>query len=185
MERTQLVYRSLSEILESDGLAIITLVDQPRMRALHIICDKNMRNQLQMRAKQHDICHMMLPEVLTSMLSDYVSTKKLEIMIYDIHDGQYLTTLMNPDNYAIHQIRLSDAILLHVVANVPIYIDEKLMKSQGVAFQPNETRISIPINTLETEKLETELAKALEEENYRLASFIKEELNKRKRNENN
>lgn len=185
MERTQLVYKSLAEILESDGLAIITLIDQTGSRALHIICDKTMRNQLQMRAKQHDICHMMLPEVLTSMLSDYVNTKKLEIMIYDIHDGQYLTTLMNPDNYAIRQIRLSDAILLHVIADVPIYIDEKLMKSQGVAFLPDETRISIPINTLDTEKLEAELTRAVEEEDYRLASYIKEELNRRKYNNNN
>jgi len=180
MERTQLVYKSLAEIIESDGLAIVTLTDQPGTRALHIICDKSMRDQLQMRAKQHDICHMMLPEVLTSMLSDYVDTKRLEITIYDIRDGQYLATLMNSDNYAIRQIRLSDAILLHVIESVPIFIDEKLMKAQSVAYMADQTKISIPINTLDDEKLEAELTRAVQEEDYRLASYIKEELNRRK-----
>lgn len=185
MERTQLIYRSLAEIIESDGLAIITLTDQTVTRALNIICDETMRNQLQMRAKQLDICNMMLPEVMTHFLADYVDMKKLEVTIFDIQDGQYLATLMNTDNLSIRQIRMSDAILLHVVAGVPLYIDEKLMKSQSVAFQPDETRVSIPINTLDTEKLEVELTKAVEEENYRLASYIKEELNRRKFIQNN
>ena len=185
MERTPLIYRSLAEIVESDGLAIITLTDQSATRALNIICDETMRNPLQMRAKRLDICSMMLPEVMTQFLADYVNVKKMEITVFDIKDGQYLATLMNTDNLSIRQIRMSDAILLHVIADVPMYIDEKLMKSQSVAFQPDETRVSIPINTLDTEKLEAELTKAVEEENYRLAAYIKEELNRRKNIQNN
>ena len=74
---------------------------------------------------------------------------------------------------------MSDAILLHVVAGVPMYIDEKLMASQSVPFQADMSKISVPINTLDTETLKAELEKAVEEEDYRLASYIKEELNKR------
>ena len=36
------------------------------------------------------------------------------------------------------------------------------------------------INTLDDEKLEAELTRAVQEEDYRLASYIKEELNRRK-----
>ena len=179
MVRTQLKYNNLAEIVGSDGLAIITLTDEPASRAIHIVCDQAIRNQLQMRANQLDVCNSMLPEVLTAMLEDYIKKKKLEITIYDVKDGQYLTTLMNTDNFSIRKIRLSDAVLLHVVAGVPVFIDEKLMASQSAPFQPDMSKISIPINTLDTDKLQAELEKAVEEENYRLASYIKEELNKR------
>lgn len=179
MERTRLIYKSLAEIVGSDGMAIITLTDESLARALSIVCDQTMRNQLQMRAEHLELCQSMLPEVLTMFLDDYVKVQKLEIMIYSIRNGQYMVTLMNADNYSIHSIRISDAILLHVIAGVPIYIDEELMKTQSVPYQPDQQKVSVPINSLDTEKLKDELERAVEEEDYRLAAYIKEELNRR------
>lgn len=180
MERISLRYRSLSEIVGSaDGMSIITLTDESEERALNIICDKTMAAQLQLRSEQVAICKSLLPEVLTAMLQEYVDLKDLEITVYDIRDGQYLVSLMNSDNYFIRQIRMSDAILLHVISNIPISIDKKLMQAQSVTFRPNVERVSIPINVLETDKLREELGKAVEEEDYRLASYINEELKRR------
>lgn len=180
MERISLRYRSLSEIVGSaDGMSIITLTDEAEERALNIICDKTMAAQLQLRSEQVAICKSLLPEVLTAMLQEYVDLKDLEITVYDIRDGQYLVSLMNSDNYFIRQIRMSDAILLHVISNIPISIDKKLMQAQSVPFRPNVERVSIPINVLETDKLREELGKAVEEEDYRLASYINEELKRR------
>lgn len=180
MERISLRYRSLSEIVGSaDGMSIITLTDESEERALNIICDKTMAAQLQLRSEQVAICKSLLPEVLTAMLQEYVDLKDLEITVYDIRDGQYLVSLMNSDNYFIRQIRMSDAILLHVISNIPISIDKKLMQAQSVPFRPNVERVSIPINVLETDKLREELGKAVEEEDYRLASYISEELKRR------
>lgn len=180
MERISLRYRSLSEIVGSaDGMSIITLTDESEERALNIICDKIMAAQLQLRSEQVAICKSLLPEVLTAMLQEYVDLKDLEITVYDIRDGQYLVSLMNSDDYFIRQIRMSDAILLHVISNIPISIDKKLMQAQSVPFRPNVERVSIPINVLETDKLREELGKAVEEEDYRLASYINEELKRR------
>ena len=180
MERISLRYRSLSEIVGSaDGMSIITLTDESEERALNIICDKTMAAQLQLRSEQVAICKSLLPEVLMAMLQEYVDLKDLEITVYDIRDGQYLVSLMNSDNYFIRQIRMSDAILLHVISNIPISIDKKLMQAQSVPFRPNVERVSIPINVLETDKLREELGKAVEEEDYRLASYISEELKRR------
>ena len=67
MVRTQLIYKSLAEIVGSEGMGIITLTDELANRAVHIVCDQTMRNQLQMRAEQLDICNSMLPEVLMAM----------------------------------------------------------------------------------------------------------------------
>lgn len=179
MARQRLKYKGLADIVGSEGMCVIMLTDEPETRCLNIICDKTMSQQLQMRTGHLDICNCLLPEVLMKFLGDYVPVKKLEINIQNILDGQYLVGLMNTDNYAIHRIRLSDAVLLHLIADVPLYIDEQLMKMQSSPYTENQTKLSIPINTLETEKLKEELQRAIEDEDYRLASNIKEELNKR------
>lgn len=179
MARQRLKYKGLADIVGSEGMCVIMLTDEPETRCLNIICDKTMSQQLQMRTGHLDICNCLLPEVLMKFLGDYVPVKKLEINIQNILDGQYLVGLMNTDNYAIHRIRLSDAVLLHLIADVPLYIDEQLMKMQSSPYTENQTKLSIPLNTLETEKLKEELQRAIEDEDYRLASNIKEELNKR------
>lgn len=179
MARQRLKYKGLADIVGSEGMCVIMLTDEPETRCLNIICDKTMSQQLQMRTGHLDICNCLLPEVLMKFLGDYVPVKKLEINIQNILDGQYLVGLMNTDNYAIHRIRLSDAVLLHLIADVPLYIDEQLMKMQSSPYTENQTKLSIPINTLETEKLKEELQRAIEDEDYRLASNLKEELNKR------
>jgi bifunctional DNase/RNase len=179
MARQRLKYKGLADIVGSEGMCVIMLTDEPETRCLNIICDKTMSQQLQMRTGHLDICNCLLPEVLMKFLGDYVPVKKLEINIQNILNGQYLVGLMNTDNYAIHRIRLSDAVLLHLIADVPLYIDEQLMKMQSSPYTENQTKLSIPLNTLETEKLKEELQRAIEDEDYRLASNIKEELNKR------
>lgn len=179
MARQRLKYKGLADIVGSEGMCVIMLTDEPETRCLNIICDKTMSQQLQMRTGHLDICNCLLPEVLMKFLGDYVPVKKMEINIQSILDGQYLVGLMNTDNYAIHRIRLSDAVLLHLIADVPLYIDEQLMKMQSSPYIENQTKLSIPLNTLETEKLKEELQRAIEDEDYRLASNIKEELNKR------
>ena len=129
MARQRLKYKGLADIVGSEGMCVIMLTDEPETRCLNIICDKTMSQQLQMRTGHLDICNCLLPEVLMKFLGDYVPVKKLEINIQNILDGQYLVGLMNTDNYAIHRIRLSDAVLLHLIADVPLYIDEQLMIS--------------------------------------------------------
>ena len=64
MVRTRLRYHRLAEIVGTDGLAILTLTDENDRRALNVVCDQSMRHQLQMRAEQHDLCNLLLPEVM-------------------------------------------------------------------------------------------------------------------------
>ncbi|MBQ8656258.1 MAG: bifunctional nuclease family protein [Prevotella sp.] len=179
MERVRLIYKSLSEVVNSNGVGIITLTDETESRALNIVCDQTLGRQLHMRTEAMESCRFLLPEVMLAMLSDYVDQLTLEIVIYDVNDGQFLTTLCNTDNLSERKIRLSDAILLHLIGDIPIYIEKQLMASLSMPYEANMTKISIPINTLNTEKLKEGLERAIEEENYLLASNIKDELNRR------
>lgn len=51
---------------------------------------------------------------------------------------------------------------------------------QSMPYAGHADRLAIPINTLDTKKLAIELQKAISEEDYRLASQIQDELNRRK-----
>ena len=179
MERVRLVYKSLSEVIDSEGVGIITLTDEDETRALNVVCDQTIGRQLHLRTEHAALCQHQLPEVMFALLTDYVDARSLEIIIYDVQDGQYLTTLCNTDNYSERKVRLGDAILLHLIGDIPIYIDKRLMMKLSMPYAEDMTRISIPINTLNTEKLKEGLERAIEEENYRLASNIKDELNRR------
>ena len=119
-----------------------------------------------------------MPEVLVGMLN-MKNSNDFEIMVYDIENGMYKVTLLNKLSFMLKPIRISDAVLLHYIAHVPLYIEEELMQKQSTPYVPDTQGISIPINTLDDEHLSRELEKAIEAENYRLASTLHEELQRR------
>jgi len=76
-------------------------------------------------------------------------------------------------------IRMSDAVLLSVISRIPLYIDATLMQRQSTPYNPDVRGISVPINTIDLERLNQELDRAIEAEDYRLASYLHEEILRR------
>jgi protein-arginine kinase activator protein McsA len=54
-------------------------------------------------------------------------------------------------------------------------VEKSLMARQSVRYSAKAQGVAIPVNTLNSEMLETALQKAINEENYELASQIREE----------
>ncbi len=181
MNRTQLFFRSISEVVGGNGMAVIVLTDKEARRAVSVVCDSAMKWQIGMRHNARNRKETFLPEVMTALLTDVVSLAGYEITVSDIVDGEYQTAIINKDTLVGHKIRLSDAVLLSLVSDIPIYMDNRLMYRQSSPYNAETDRMAIPINTLATDKLKEELDKAIEAENYRLASQIKEELNNREK----
>ncbi len=174
MERTQLRFENVQQVVGNDDFSVILLTDMPRLRALSVICDQAMTQQLNLRVFNSDNCKILLPEVLVQMLpGDY------EMVIYGIHDGQYQVVLQDKDFRNSARIRISDAVLLHMVAKYPIFIEEHLMKRQCIPFDENAKGVAIPINTMDSVGLNAALQKAVSEENYELASQLRDEIKRR------
>ena len=176
MHRTLLRFENLQQIVGGDDLSVILLTDEARQRALSVVCDADMTRQLLIRLRgSRDICRTMLPEVLLKMLrSSY------EMLIVGVYDGQYQVMMMDTANGESRRIRMSDAVLLSIISHIPLYIEDRLMKQQSVAFDEHATGVAIPINSMETERLKVALKNAVEEENYELASQLRDELKRRK-----
>ena len=81
-------------------------------------------------------------------------------------------------------IRASDAVLLSLVGDIPLYIESGLMLRQSVPYNENSRGVSLPVNTISDEMLQAALDKAIADENYELASHLRDEKKRRnKRNE--
>lgn len=88
--------------------------------------------------------------------------------------------------------RTSDAVAIAIRFNCPIYTYEKIMAAAGVVMQEEETKINEPVVPesdfdeesemafLTLGELESELEKAIENEEYEKASRLRDEINRRK-----
>lgn len=180
--RTRLFYKGICEVVDGRGMAVITLTDQEEKKALTVVCDEMMKSQLQLRTCGGRTCDKLLPEVMTAMLKDLGGTERYEIEVYDIIDGEYKTVLTDVTDQTQFPVRLSDAVLLSEVSGIPVYIDNRLLMRQGMDYASRQQgKMAIPINVLSGERLEEEMQKAIDCENYRLASQIKEELQRRQK----
>ncbi|MBQ9357271.1 MAG: bifunctional nuclease family protein [Prevotella sp.] len=176
MKRILLRFENLQQIAGSEELSVILLTDEARRRVLTVVCDTDMTRQLLMRLKgSSSINRTMLPEALLQLMpSTY------EMMIVGVYDGQYQVMLMDMENGNSVRVRTSDAVLLSIISHIPLYIEERLMDRQSVPFDENANGVAIPINSMDTPRLKAALRNAVEEENYELASQLRDEINRRK-----
>lgn len=176
MERVLLRFENLQQVVGSEELSVILLTDESRQRAISVVCDQDMTRQIMLRLSKPSVSRTMLPEVLLQML-----TSQYEMLIVGIYDGQYQVLLMDIEGKQSVRMRMSDAILLSIISNIPLYMEERLMQRQSIPFDENATGVAIPINTMDTKRLRQALNHAVEEENYELASQLRDEINRRKK----
>lgn len=181
MTKERLFFKGVSEIVGTDDLGLLILTDESKERQITIVCDKAMAVQIELRVKKLPITRIMLPEVMSKLLSSYADSD-FELLIDDIIDGQYRTLLYNRTTLTPMWIRASDAVLLSLVGDIPLYIESGLMRRQSVAYRENSRGVSLPVNTISDEMLQAALDKAIADENYELASHLRDE--KKRRNKN-
>lgn len=175
--RIKLTFKSVSQIAGIDGIGLLVLIDERRSRQITVPIDKHMLYQFGLRMQFKQQSADLLPEALVNLLAS-ASGEQMEVFISDIKAGKYITHLCLAEHSV--PIRISDAVLLaYIDDDVSIYIDEGLFLRQGVPYDENASGMAIPINVLSTEMLEKELEKAIESENYELASFLRDEINRR------
>ena len=121
----------------------------------------------------------MLPEVLWQAMSTQTDMH-FEIIINDLIDGQYRAMLYNVDTLEQISIRASDAALLSYISGIPLYVEWGLMQKQSVDYYEESKSLSIPVNAISDEMLKSALDKAIKDENYEMASHLRDEINRRK-----
>ena len=163
----------MQQVKGGDGIAVILLTDMQRMNAITVVCDEQMMQQILMRMQNPRICATMLPEALFSLLPS-----KYEMMVFGLYQGQYQVVLMDEKGESA-RLRMSDAVLLMLISDIPLYIEEKLMQRQCTPYDETAPGIAIPINTKDEPRLKMALQHAIDDENYELASQLRDEIKRR------
>ena len=65
------------------------------------------------------------------------------------------------------------------MSDIPLYIENGLMERQCYPYDEKADSIAIPINTMDLPRLKMAMEKAVEDENYELASQLRDEINRR------
>lgn len=117
-----------------------------------------------------------------------------EVVIYNLIEGIFYSKLICERDGQVTEIdaRTSDAIAIGVRFNCPIYTFESILSSAGILldetqekdddFNLDEEEVPAAEGSLESltvEELENQLNEAIENEDYELASRIRDEINKR------
>ena len=136
--------------------------------------------------------------------ADTFDVKMSEVLIYNLVEGIFYAKLLCNDGTREVEIdaRTSDAIALAVRFNCPIYTFEFILKSAGIVLDDetgaaiNATSDTTAVSEITETKLSTEkgeyidksseelqnmLQRALDDEQYEMASKIRDELNQRKK----
>lgn len=119
-----------------------------------------------------------------------------EVIIYDLKEGIFFSKLVCEQNGEVHEIdaRTSDAIAIGVRFECPVYTYENILSSAGLLLDESsmgeedfmaetneeETPSVNKLESLSEEELDQELNQAIDNEDYELASKIRDEINKRK-----
>lgn len=180
VNRTPLHFYDLQQVVEGEGMAVVRMLDEKEEHSLNVVVDEAMSAQLLIRTSYNPESKLMLPEVLLTLLNQQAETQPLEITVYGIRGGRYLVMLLNRATLHSMAIRMSDAILLHIIGRVPFYIETQLMAKQCTDFNKDAQGVGLPINTLDTPRLNALLKKAINEENYELAAHVRDELRQRR-----
>lgn len=178
MNKVKMKLKAITVITGNDEIGVLVLVDEAESIQLAIVCDAMMKQQLALRMEHKDISNTFLPEVLWHTLLQQ-GGKNYEILISDVVDGQYRAVLCNNDTALSQPLRASDGVLLHLISGMPMYADATLLRRQAVPFVAGSPGMAMPLNALSEGLLREALDKAVEDENYEMASKVMEELRHR------
>lgn len=194
MEKVKLEIIGLSYSQTQSGAYALVLSEANGTRRLPIIIGGfeaqaiaiELENMKPSRPLTHD---------LIKNIAEVFNIQILEVIIYNLKEGIFSSKLIcqNQDGKQIEiDSRTSDAIALAVRFNCPVYTYEHILSSAGVHLEIDDKKSSSSLRTevkekkneksfsdLSLKELEKQLQIAVSNENYELASKIRDEINKR------
>ncbi len=190
MNKVQLEIIGLSYSQTQSGAYVLLLSEREGVRKLPIIIGSYEAQAIAIELERM-IPNRPLTHDLFKNIANSFKIGLKEVLIDELNEGIFHAKLMfeqNGETIAI-DARTSDAIAIAVRFKCPIYAFDKIMDSAGILMDETaeldttqEQALTAPTQAepqVTLEQLHEQLAKALENENYELASKIRDEINRR------
>lgn len=197
MEKLKLDIVGLSYSQTQSGAYALVLVESGGKRRLPIIIGgfeaQAIAIELEKMVPTRPLTHDLFKTFATTF-----DVQIREIYIYDLVEGIFFSKIVCEKEGDVYEIdaRTSDAIAIGVRFSAPIYTSENILSSAGILLEDGDLEIeSVGENTeakskkkdnafqnITTDELQVKLDEAISNEEYELASKIRDEINKRTTN---
>ncbi len=197
MEKIKLDIAGLSYSQTQSGAYALVLAESGGKRQLPIIIGGFEAQAIAIELEKMTPTRPLTHDLFKNFAQSF-SINVTEIVIYNLVEGIFYSKLICERDGQVTEIdaRTSDAIAIGVRFNCPIYTFESILSSAGILMDDNQEKEDDDFNIEEelekategslgsytVEELEVQLSEAIENEDYELASRIRDEINKRSSN---
>jgi bifunctional DNase/RNase len=197
MEKIKLDIAGLSYSQTQSGAYALVLAESGGKRQLPIIIGGFEAQAIAIELEKMTPTRPLTHDLFKNFAQSF-SINVTEIVIYNLVEGIFYSKLICEREGQVTEIdaRTSDAIAIGVRFNCPIYTFESILSSAGILMDENQEKDNDDftieeelekasegsIGSYTLEELDVQLSEAIENEDYELASRIRDEINKRTRN---
>ena len=174
----KLIYKGIFSIPDADDVCLITLTDEGEKRALYIVLEKEVANEIKMHEKMMEDADCQLVDVFSKVLKDEGAVH-YRIVFEGILNQGLKAKLVNTITDASYDIRPEMAVLLSLKSDFEMCTSLDVLQKFSTPYNKNVMSVALPIMSLPDSLLHKALEKAVEEENYEGASFIRDEMKRR------
>ena len=174
----KLIYKGIFSIPEADDVCLITLTDEGEKRALYIVLEKEVANEIKIHEKMMEDADCQLVDVFSKVLKDEGAVH-YRIVFEGILNQGLKAKLVNTITDASYDIRPEMAVLLSLKSDFEMCTSLDVLQKFSTPYNKNMMSVALPIMSLPDSLLHKALEKAVEEENYEGASFIRDEMKRR------
>jgi bifunctional DNase/RNase len=193
MEKVKLEIVGLSYSQTQSGAYALVLAETGGKRSLPIIIGGFEAQAIAIELEKMTPTRPLTHDLFKSFAQSF-QIEVVEVIIYNLVEGVFYAKLICSKDGTFSEIdaRTSDAIALGVRFKCPIYTYENILASAGILLDENAelqqdtpssevstTASEKPATTYNVEELEQQLLDAIENEDYELASRLRDEINKR------
>ncbi len=180
--RVRLIFRSVSEIVGDKRIGLLLLTDSAELRQVAMPCSIRLAREMNARITKSPFTRDMVPEALWNVIR-FQTDLRLEVHIDSVKDGRYQAMLSNADTLDEVPISAAEGVLLSFVTrgDIPVMMSQDLFVKQSTPFEPYAMGVSLPVNTITDDMLQMALDRAVETENYEVATQLHEEQKRRQK----
>lgn len=179
MNEVELKVHDMSSTLQPADAYALVLEEVNGHRKLPIIIGALEAQAIKIVMVDYKMPRPMTHDLLLTIMKQLGAVLK-KVLIYKVKDGVYYSYLFMEKEGKEFKIdsRTSDAIALALRYKCPICTTAEIMESEQL-YEVGDSAFTVNVNMVDVKALKESLTKAVEEENYELASRLRDEIKRR------
>ena len=173
----ELKYKGAFEIPDGSGTCVITMTDNNEERALSIVTNREMAMNLKEHEKNLDSVQTNVLDALYRHLI-LTGTDPVRGIVLDAEKDKGFKAFLHFSEDRT-QVKADQAILLSFICGIPVHATKNAFMYFSTPFNKNVQSVALPIIGLPEPMLKKALDQAIGDENYEMASFIRDEIKRR------